>query len=568
MRRLLWIPAILTVLVSSLFIVLVSMAGAESAKSSHPKAEVSREWKAEGVHTITVTPWGPDQATIDETKSRLLKNETLLHYLDGNKYRLLSFDFVENGAKTTTPDPPTRYQAIFFNYFSNRAIIATGSFTNEMLRVSLAIEQPNPSPEEFDAAVNILMRDPELGDAIRDGSLQPYPPMPPLVDIDQPVDKVERTLSVGLLPKDLKGKNEVVGVNMIREKVSRYEGGAPTTSYASESSCGVPSAGQTTTPSGTAGQFEVVISRGTEEIWRFICIRPSASSGNNRSGIELRDVRFRGKMVLARANAPILNVQYFQNLCGPYRDWSWQEGMFVANGTDVPNTNGGIRICTDEPETVLDNGTDTGNYRGVAIYDREEVTLVSELNAGWYRYISKWIFHDDGMISPRFGFGATINSCVCNGHTHHVYWRFDFDVRTAANNAVAEAKGDDLKTIDTESMRGRLFAGQLWRVFNTVTGEGVVIKPGPLDGNYDKYGQGDIWLLRNHFPAEIDDSGQTSGGCSTCAHLNPMLTNEGIYDQDVVVWYGAHWAHTHFDRPTLHGDGPNVNGPDLILQNY
>ena len=40
--------------------------------------------------------------------------------------------------------------------------------------------------------------------------------------------------------------------------------------------------------------------------------------------------------------------------------------MFVANGTDVPDTNGGFRMCSEEPETVLDNGTDTGNFRGVA----------------------------------------------------------------------------------------------------------------------------------------------------------------------------------------------------------
>jgi len=500
----------------------------------------------------------------------LLNNPILQRYLAGKNYRLLSFDFLESGVKKTTPQPPNRYRAIFFNYFSNTAIIATGSFTDETVAVTLSLEQPNPSPEEFDAAVNILMRDPNLGDAIRDGSLQPYPPMPPLVDIDQPVNKVERTLTVGLLPKDPKWKNEVVGVNMIRETVSRYIDGAPRTSYAVQANCGVASAGQSTTSAGTPGQFEVVISRGPEEIWRFICIRPSASSGNNRSGIELRDVRFRGKMVLSRANAPILNVQYYQNLCGPFRDWSWQEGMFVANGTDVPNTNGGIRICSDEPETVLDNGTDTGNYRGVAIFDREEVTLVSELNAGWYRYISKWIFHDDGVISPRFGFGATTNSCVCNGHIHHVYWRFDFDVATAANNSIAEFTQGVLKDIDTESMRPRVGGDEYWKVSNTVSGETVIIRPGPLDGNYDKFGQGDLWLLRSHFPSEIDDSGQPTGGCSTCAHLNPMLNSESIVGQDVVVWYGGHWIHDHFDGPSgaNHADGPHVNGPDLILQKY
>ncbi len=559
MRRWLGVLAVVTLLVGGSFIALVSLAGANSSLSARQKAK--------SPHTITVTPWGPDQTTIDDTKGRLLKSPVLLRYLAGKSYRMLSFDFLESGVKEAKAEPPSRYRATFFNYTSNRAIVATGRFTDSALEVSVSNEQPLPSPEEFEAAVSILSKDPEFGPAIRDGSLQPYPPMPPLVDISLPTSRVERTLTVGLLPKDGKGSNEVVGVNMIRESVIRYEGGAPKTSNAIELNCGVANAAQATTASGTAGQFQVVITRGTEVIWEFLCIRPSASSGNNRSGIELRDVKFRGKMVLSRANAPILNVQYYQNACGPFRDWSWQEGMFVANGTDVPGTNGGVRMCTDEPQTVLDNGTDTGNFRGVAIYDREEVTLVSELNAGWYRYISKWIFHDEGIISPRFGFGATTNSCVCRGHVHHVYWRFDFDLGTAANNGAAEDNQGFLKTMETESMRARVYKDQFWVVSNSVTGEAVVIKPGPLDGNYDKYGQGDLWLLQSHFPAEIDDAGQPTGGCSTCAHINPMVNSESIMNQDIVVWYGAHWIHDHFDAPQ-HGDGPYVNGPDLILQKY
>lgn len=559
MRRWLCVSVVTALLVGSSFIALASLAGAKSS--------LARQ-KTQSPHTITVTPWGPDQPTIDATRSRLLKNPALQRYLAGKSSRMLSFDFLESGVKESKPEPPSRYRATFFDYTGNRAIVATGRFTDYAAEVSISTQQPVPSPEEFEIAVSILSKDPALGEAIRDGALQPYPAMPPLVDINLPTSKVERTLTVGLQPKDGKGSNEVVGVNMVRESVTRYEGGAPKTSNAVDLNCGVPSAGQSTTSAGTAGQFQVVISRGPEEIWQFLCIRPSASSGNNRSGIELRDVKFRGKMVLSRANAPILNVQYYQNACGPFRDWSWQEGMFVANGTDVAP---GIRMCTDEPETVLDNGTDTGNFRGVAIYDREEVTLVSELNAGWYRYISKWIFHDEGIISPRFGYGATTNSCVCRGHVHHVYWRFDFDLATAANNFPAEFNQGVLKAVDSESMRARLSADQYWVVSNSLTGETVVIKPGQLDGNYDKYGQGDVWLLRSHFPSEIDDSGQPSGGCSTCAHLNPMVNpppdSESLKNQDIVVWYGAHWTHDHFDGPQQ-SDGPNVHGPDLILQKY
>jgi hypothetical protein len=562
MRRWLCVSAVMAILVGSSFIVLVSLAG------SKPSAAAPR--KLQSPHTITVTPWGPDQPTIDETKNRLSRNPAVQRYLAGKNSRMLSFDFLESGVKGGKPEPPSRYRATFFNYTSNKAIVATGRFSDPTTEVSASTEQPVPSPEEFEAAVAVVSKDPSLGPAIRDGLLEPYPAMPPLVDINLPTTKAERTLTVGLLPKDGKGSNEVVGVNMIRESVIRYEGGAPKTSYAIQLNCGVPSAGQSTTSAGTAGQFQVVISRGSDELWQFLCIRPSASSGSNRSGIELRDVKFRGKLVLSRANAPILNVQYYRNQCGPFRDWSWQEGMFVANGNDVPGTNGGIRMCTEEPETVLDNGTDTGNFRGVAIYDREEVTLVSELNAGWYRYISKWIFHDEGIISPRFGYGATTNSCVCFGHIHHVYWRFDFDLGTAANNSPGEVTQGVLKPIGTEEMRPRLFNDQFWVVTNGVSGETVNIRPGPLDGNYDKYGQGDLWFLRNHFPNEIDDSAQTSiPGCGTCARLNPMVNSEALTNQDIVVWYGAHWMHDHFDGPQpLHGDGPNVHGPDLILEKY
>jgi len=65
---------------------------------------------------------------------------------------------------------------------------------------------------------------------------------------------------------------------------------------------------------------------------------------------------------------------------------------------------------------------------------------------------------------------------------------------------------------------------------------------------------------------EIDDSGQGSG---TDAHIDPMLNNESIFNQDVVVWYAGHKVHDHFDAPThVHGDGPSLIGPDLILQKY
>jgi hypothetical protein len=63
---------------------------------------------------------------------------------------------------------------------------------------------------------------------------------------------------------------------------------------------------------------------------------------------------------------------------------------------------------------------------------------VSEMLAGWYRYVSEWRLHANGTIRPRFGFGATTSSCVCVKHYHHAHWRLDFDLRTPGNNTVRE----------------------------------------------------------------------------------------------------------------------------------
>ncbi|HEX5735018.1 MAG TPA: hypothetical protein VF131_19465 [Blastocatellia bacterium] len=562
MRRGLFVLAGILFVVGSLTVAIVSTSKAKVA---------SRAVTMHGEHTITITPWGPDQQTIDAAKARVTAHPDVVKYLRGTLNRMLSFDFIDNDTKATgRSEPPTRFRATMFDYSNNRTVIAEGGFYDSSMEVTLSDFQPNPSPEEFQAAIDIVAADPDLGPAIIGRKYEPYSSMPPLIaDPSIIKGKPERTLTLGLFPMNDKYSHEVIGVNMVRRTVVRFANGAPPSSNAGELNCGVPSAGQGSTSRGVAGQAEIVISRDGVEFWRFLCIRPSASSGNNASGIELRDVRYMGKMVLSRANAPILNVQYERNACGPFRDWSWQEGMFSAPGNDVPGTNGGIRMCTSAPGSVLDNGTDFGNYRGVAVWDREEVRLVSEMNAGWYRYISEWRFHDDGVIQPLFGYGATTNSCVCRIHVHHVYWRFDFDLVTAANNNLYENKDGIRKQIATEGILLRNGITQNWVVENSVTGESVIIEPGPLDGNADKFGKYDLVFLLNKFPLQIDDSGT---GAGSAANIEPFVNGESLANQDVVVWYAGHWRHEHFDGPIPggpnHGGGPNVHGPFLRLAKF
>ncbi|HET9533578.1 MAG TPA: hypothetical protein VFQ92_24720, partial [Blastocatellia bacterium] len=403
--------------------------------------------------------------------------------------------------------------------------------------------------------------DPKLGRALQDKTVSAYQPMPPLLSLGT---KSERMVGVGLIPKDGSLPHEIVGVNMIRQTVTRYKTLAPDTAMASPTQCGPPSAGQGSVPRGTAGQFLVQIIREGVVLWQFTVIRPSASSGTRGSSIELRDIDYRGKRVLRRAHTPILNVHYERNACGPFRDWSYQEDRFMANGTDAAP---GIRITTTPPTTIMDTNTDFGNFLGVAVYDnRSEVTLVTEKSAGWYRYLSEFTFQDNGVIRPRYAFGATTSSCVCAPHVHHAYFRFDFDIRTPENNVVFENGKGTISQIALEDMRSRLYGtSHLWTIQNSVTGEAVTIRPGPRDGNWDKYGRGDIWVLQ--FKSnELDDGVTCVSGCDTRIQIHNFINGESVANQDIVVWYGVHSLHNENDTNTM--TGPLVVGPDLILEKF
>ena len=393
--------------------------------------------------------------------------------------------------------------------------------------------------------------------------------MPPLVNGSAAAGKVDRTIAVGLKYKDGSNPPEIVGVNMIRQTVTRFANNAPPASTSAITACAANSAGQSTTPRGTAGSFNVVISRAGTEIWNLIVIRPSASSGTRASGIEVQNVNYLGKRVLTRGHVPILNVQYDRNLCGPYRDWSYQEDNFVAIGTDVAP---GIRMCTSPPQTILESGTDTGNFRGVAVWDdREKVQLVTEMQAGWYRYLMEWTFTDDGTISPRYGFGATNNSCVCNIHNHHAYWRLDFDIVTAANNFVTENTPVDNFKLTKEEMRPRLYGtNHTWLIenLNAPNGESVLIVPGDNDNNFNKYSKGDLWFLVAK-GNEIDDGVNCTQGCDTTIQIAPFTNGENINGADIVVWYGGHFIHDDAESAAATNlFGEHVVGPNIFLRHY
>jgi hypothetical protein len=524
---------------------------------------------------VKIEPFGPTPAAIEALAPRIVKHRAVQAMLSRTRHRLLYVDLLDPGedAKADRPKPPDRFRATFYDYTNERTVFAIGSMSMPTsLEVTESSLQLRPSDEEFDDAVRAVQDDPAVGPALREGRLIAYQAMPPLVTRERPDGTTDRIIAVGLLPREGTKGHEIVGVRLVPAEIIRFganeRGRAPLMSAAHNPICGLPYANQGTA-SHVPGSVWITVTQGGATVWKLLAVRPAASSGSNGSGVELKFVDYRGKRALYRGHVPILNVKYNGNACGPYRDWQNQEGMIQANGADVAP---GFRLCNAPAGTILTTGSDTGNYLGVAIYVQgQEVVLVSEMQAGWYRYISEWRLHTDGTIRPRFGFSAVQNSCVCNVHHHHVYWRLDLDIRTAGNNLVREFNNPPL--FGTSNWHDKRFEirrardpgrQRKWRVENTSTREAYDIIPGSNDGVAAAlpdapFGRGDVWILR-YRGGEIDD-GSIATGPPYEAGLDTWVNGQSINGADVVVWYAAHFTHdVAHDHPGQFG---HLVGPDL-----
>ncbi|MEJ7738226.1 MAG: hypothetical protein WKF97_12430 [Chitinophagaceae bacterium] len=503
-----------------------------------------------------------------ELTTSLMEEPAVKSYFEQSRYRILSTKRTGSTQMETKAArksiPVESSQVVAYNYTKNCCVFLTSGQT-EPVEIVESNLQPVPTDEEFEDAFDIIFKKSEkIHEAYKAGSVRLYKPMPPTIDTKFADGRIERTLGVGIQSKVPEIKSEIIGVNMITHAIVHFKHGAPRQSLGGDDHCGIDDANQKTSGQGVPGEAWISIKDGGKEIWKFMVIRPSASSGRLGSGIELKYVDYKNKRVLDQAHVPILNVAYDENKCGPYRDWQFQEGMFEANGKDVVS---GIRICNSKAKTILDTDNDKGNFKGVAIYvDGNEVVLVSEMEAGWYRYISEWRFHTDGTILPRFGFSAVHNNCVCNKHHHNVYWRLDFNIEGSENNLVEEF--NDPVQIGNANWHKILYevrrqknasSSRKWRISNAVSGSNYELIPGANDGLADGFGVGDFWVLTNGGEFEIDDGVYAGRGSrEKCkAHIDWFARGESVDNTDIVIWYGAHFTHD------IHVEAGHIIGPTL-----
>ncbi|MGH3863407.1 hypothetical protein [Actinokineospora sp.] len=519
---------------------------------------------------VEIEPAGFDREMTDRLRDEVTRHPRMRELLDGTEFRLLNLQPLDDERGKDGEDSAEgdyrRFRATVYDYTNDRAIEAVGHLDRpEELDVADYARQPLPSSEEFDLAVRLLGEDRQWRDGLGEAVIA-MPHVPPVIEVEQPDGRMRRTIGVVLAPRERGGPFRVASVDIHRREIREVAPRGDT-----DGQCGFTPGGQPTVTN-TPGQAWVTVWQGGTRLWRMLVKRPAGSSGTNGSGIELRYVDYRDKRVLWQAHVPLLNVRYDRDACGPYLDWQNEESPFEAHGSDpVP----GFRLCTSPAKSILESGSDTGNFTGVAVYvDGPEVVLLSEMQAGWYRYISSWRFHVDGTIKPRFGFSAVTFPCVCNRHHHHCYWRLDFDIRTPGNNVVAEyndpplAPGwDNWHDKSYEIQRARDYGrSRRWRVTDARSGAAYEIVPGHDDGVATAmpdwpFPQGDLWIVRYKPSAEIDN-GVPATGPPYEANIGNFVNGENIHGKDVVLWYGAHFTHD------VAAHAGHVVGPDLVPVNW
>lgn len=306
-------------------------------------------------------------------------------------------------------------------------------------------------------------------------------------------------------------------------------------------------------------------------VWEMCWLSPAQSAGVQGSGLEVRDVHYKGILVAKRIHSPILFAEYRNGAGGNcYRDWKDANARFAAtpavrNQLGVPGSFLATTTCDVSKSATASHGScpfsnlspnpftnaDCMNS-GVAIEDMtnaklpEEsyVQLTTQYSASWYQYASRIAFYANGDINPEFGYGNSNGTYNTVTHWHHNYWRMDFDIDGAEHDQIA-ANGvlKPTEFTDLRSLTGGPDGGPThWEVSDSVQNFGYRITSGASDYTpVNESGRGlhlvDVIATRfvnNEYSDKVDNN------LNDCQMVATNLANsESIADTDVVFYYTA-----------------------------
>lgn len=245
------------------------------------------------------------------------------------------------------------------------------------------------------------------------------------------------------------------------------------------------------------GPNETLLSWPAENpLWEMCWLPPNRSSGPQGSGLEIRNVHYRGIPVLKTMHSPLLFAEYTSSTC--YRDWKDSPASFIAepqvrNQLGTTNSFTATTSCDRSNDPIASYGrcpfslpghSNADCFNGVAIEDNgDHVVLTNQYDASWYAYSSRVIFYTDGSFTPIFGFGNFDGTGSATTHWHHNYWRLDFDIDGPENDVISI--NDVVQNTEFTSLRdltgGPGGTERTWEVRDTVTGRGYRVLPSAAD---------------------------------------------------------------------------------------
>jgi hypothetical protein len=479
-------------------------------------------------------------------------------------------------------------------------VLASDPKYGEPLRRGIAYCSPGMPPVITEAAPESLW-----------GRIDPFPNYVP----------DHRMVSVLLHFRPGSGRESEIGhflIDLTDRQVSAYGTGG--SDFYPAACGGPPASGSCTNVGGSA--WQALAWPASNPVWRMLVRRPSASTGDGQSygsGVEIADVFYNGRLVLKRGGMPVLNV-FYDSGCPNFRDWLYSETCFKCTGTDTnrafrvyelppsfrfpplregnregraysvpPACRGNLKegvfscpcyrkLCARDwydlgnglrfanagtrAVTICDDSNDSGNFRGVGVYEDtdSELVLITECSAGWYRYITGWRFNRSGILKPRFLYGYTDSSCVCYGRLHNGYWRLHFALDSLGGLVVEETdsprggRRENWQPIRIEARRLRWpNRPTRWRVRKLSTGFTAEIVPSAKDGFHERSntGEGDVWIVKARSTEMIGNGG-------SFANITQYVNGERTLNEDLVVWYGVHLRKRGADTLECPPLGPDI----------
>jgi hypothetical protein len=272
---------------------------------------------------------------------------------------------------------------------------------------------------------------------------------------------------------------------------------------------------------------------------------------SDSEGLCLLNGSFLGVRIFGKLSLPVIRVKYLLD-----------DGV-LGFTNDPPFLNMGAGPYADQIHWVLegDHGLQKISNRGneyVGIHEFEinnvhwlEISVYARIGA--YHINQQWHLSHLGTILPRV-WSKGLHTNV--DHTHHPYWRLDFDIEEEGNNRVlVEDNGKWFFYPKEANDAKHRYRNARWFVRNERTGSGAWIIPGPNDGHPDGFSKIDAAVRLYHPSEETNPWPFGIGGLG-------FLDGEPTGNSDVVFWYIAHLFH----RASEGGDHWHWAGPTINVQ--